>query len=205
MRSFLTAACAAFLLVAVAGCMQHRAATGVDAHPNLIVVREFAFSPGVITLDSSLGFSLNRGEPGVPPARRAESAGRAAAFSLADAITQQLTQLGYDAVHLDAGTPDPGGHSLLVNGSFVGIVEGHRHEGASVSVQAEVDYRTGASALQQLASFPMDSRRLPNQGLAPPAGRLGPDVNYQATRVGDAIGRYVADLARSNRWPGASR
>jgi len=206
MRSFLAtiAAATAFLAAALSGCaLQHPAATG-NLHPNLIVVREFAFSPGVVTLDPSLGFSLNRGEPGVPAERRAESAARAAAFSLADAITQQLTQLGYDAAHIESGGAEPGGRALIVTGAFGGIVEGHRHEGASVTVQAEVDYRAPNGGLQQLSSFPMDSRRVPAGGLVPAPGRLGPDVNYQATLVGAAIGRYVGDLARTDKWPGAA-
>lgn len=183
--------------------MQHPADAG-NAHPNLIIVREFAFSPGVVTLDPSLGFSLNRGEPGVPAARRAESVARGAAFSLADAITQQLTQLGYDVAHIEAGSAEPSGRALVVTGTFGRIVEGHRHEGASVDARAEVDYRAANGGLQQLSTFPMDSRRLPAEGLVPAPGRLGPDVNYQATRLGAAIGRYVADLARTNKWPGAS-
>jgi hypothetical protein len=47
-----------------------------------------------VTLDPSLGFSLQRGRAGVPPAERAAAVGRAAAFVLADNITQQLHDYG---------------------------------------------------------------------------------------------------------------
>ena len=90
MRSALTAAAAALFLVALAGCVP-QSQTAAPAHPNLIIVREFTFSPEVVTLDPSFGFSLYRRAPracrrvSAPPA-----VGRAAAFSLADAITTQL-------------------------------------------------------------------------------------------------------------------
>src|SRR5260221_9991906 len=94
MRSVLTAVSAALLVVALAGCVPEG---GALSHPNPIIVREFSASPGVVTLDPSFGFSLYRGASGVPPSQRAAGVARAAAFNLADAITQQLTQLGYDA------------------------------------------------------------------------------------------------------------
>src|SRR5579864_4303821 len=78
MRSLFRAAIAAFCLAVLAGCAPQRA--GGLTHPNLIAVREFAFSTGVVTLDPSFGFSLYRGSPGVPPRQRAEAVGRAAGF-----------------------------------------------------------------------------------------------------------------------------
>lgn len=187
----------------VAGCARQRTPDAAPGHPNLIVVREFVISRGSVTLDPSLGFSLNRGRPGVSPARRAESVGRAAAFSVADAITEELTRLGYDVMHVEAGGQPPGGRALVVSGFFRRIYEGHRHEYAWVDAETEVDYQAPNGAAQRLSSFDLDSRRLPHRGLVPPAGRHGADVNYQATRIGAAIGRYVADLARVNRWPSA--
>jgi hypothetical protein len=205
MRPFPIAAAAFAVFTLLAACVpQHGNDPGAD-HPNLVVVREFAFSPGVVTLDPSLGFSLNRGELGVAPERRAESVARAAAFSLADAIAQELGRLGYDVVHLEAGVAPPGGRALVVSGTIRSIYEGHRHENASVDAESEVAYQPPSGPAQQLTSFDLDSRRLPIDTSVPPAGRRGADVNYQATRVGAAVGRYVADLARVNRWPAAGR
>ena len=67
MRSRLAAAWAGVLfLIFLAGCgPQYEAQT---AHPNPILIREFAFSPAIVTLDPSFGFSLYRGEQGVPRA-----------------------------------------------------------------------------------------------------------------------------------------
>jgi len=202
MRSFLTSVIASFAVAALGGCTAHRD-PAVAAHPNVIVIQEFAASSGAVTLDPSLGFSLYRGTAGVPPRQRAQSISRAAAFSLADATAQELARLGYDVMHVEAGTAAPAGRALVVNGRFLRIFEGHRHENASVEVRGEIGYRAAGAAPQRLSAFTMDSRRLPNTGLVPAPGRHGTDVNYEATRIGAAIGRYVAAVARANRWPGA--
>src|SRR5712691_958121 len=140
MRALLTAA-AALLLVALAGCALER---GSAVHPNPIIVREFAVSPGVVTLDPSFGFSLYRGAAGVPPRQRAAGVARAAAFNLADTVVEQLRGLGYDAIRSDAASPQPGGRALIVTGAFRQINEGYRRrvgaEDSSVTVSGEIDY-----------------------------------------------------------------
>src|SRR5271154_1335712 len=117
MHSTLTAAAVALGLVALAGCVPQGESVPL-AHPNPIIVREFAFSPGVVTLDPSFGFSLSRRGAGVPPSERAAGVARAAAFSLADAITTQLGLLGYDAIRSETAVPEPGARALIVGGSF---------------------------------------------------------------------------------------
>jgi hypothetical protein len=89
---------AILICLAAAACAEDSAGL---ARPNAIIVREFALNQAAITLDPSFGFSLNRGASGVPPRQRAAGVARAVAFSLADAITTQLSQLGYDAIRSD--------------------------------------------------------------------------------------------------------
>jgi hypothetical protein len=192
MRSPLTAA-VALLLVVLAGCVPPPE-TGSAGHPNPIIVREFAVSNGVITLDPSFGFSLSRGAPGVPTRQRAASVGRAAAFSLADAIATQLGGLGYDAIRSDTANADPGGRALIVTGTFRRIHEGHRRQGASVAVDVEIAYQGAGTAPQRLTAFG-------NAASARPGG----GVNAAATAVGRSIASYAADLARANNWPIAPR
>src|SRR5947207_8057365 len=120
----LTAAAAALVLLVLAGCMPERA----PAHPNPIIVREFGFSLGVVTLDPSFGFSLNRGAPGVPTRQRAAGVARAAAFSLADAIAQQLSLLTYGPIRSDTAHLEPSARALIVTGSFRHIDEGRRRQ-----------------------------------------------------------------------------
>jgi hypothetical protein len=188
------------LLLAAAGCAPQRPErAAAPVHPNLIVVREFAFSPGVITLDPSFGFSLYRGMPGVPPRRRADAVGRAAAFTLADETAQQLRNLGYDAVEAASGGPEPGGRALVVTGAFRHIYEGHRRQDASIEVDAEIGYQGAGAGPQRLQALSFDSRTVPRVEIA---GRHGTDVNFAAKKVADALARAVAALARYNNWPG---
>src|SRR5260370_35088831 len=128
MRSVLTAASAALLVTLLAGCVPERAS---PAHPNPIIVREFAASPGIVTLDPSFGFSLYRGASGVPPSQRAAGVARAAAFSVADAIAQQLNSLGYDAIRSGDAAPEPGARALIVRGVFRPIDEGRPRGGVA--------------------------------------------------------------------------
>jgi hypothetical protein len=205
MRSVQTAAAAAFLLAVLAGCVPQRETEGPPGHANPIIVREFAVSPGVVALDPSFGFSLNRGAPGVPPRLRAESVGRAAAFSLADAAATQLGALGYDAIRSNTGGAAPGWRALIVSGAFRHIDEGRRRQNASVVVDVEIDAQTPGAAPTRLTAFPLDSRQVPRGPLTEAAARHGADVNSAAAGLGREIGRYTGDLARINHWPAAAR
>ena len=207
LRSVLTVASVTLFVGLLAGCVPER--VGGTAHPNPIIVREFAASSGVVTLDPSFGFSLNRGQPGVPSSQRASGVARAAAFSLADAIAQQLSLQGYDAIRSDTAAPEPGARALIVTGAFRHIDEGRRrHVGAenpSIAVDAEIDFQAGTAAPQRITELHLDSRQVPQSAVVGVSGRRGVDVNLAATRVGGAIARYVSETARLNNWPTASR
>ena len=198
---------AALLLMAIGGCAERE--TAAPLHPNLIIVRDFAASAGVVTLDRSFGFSLQRGAPGVPPGQRAASLGRAAAFTLADTVVEQLRSFGYDAVRSNEGGPEPGGRALVVTGAFRNIDEGSRRsvgaEGSSVAADIEVDYLTQGTRPQRLMSFQLDSRQVPRERIVSVAVGRGDNVNAAAARTGMALARTVAELARRNNWPGAPR
>ena len=103
-----------FFFVFLAGCGPQYEAT--TAHPNPILIREFAFSPGIVTLDPSFGFSLYRGERGVPREQRAAGLGRAVAFNLTDGMAEYLTGLGYDVLRSETGSVEPGMRALIVSG-----------------------------------------------------------------------------------------
>jgi hypothetical protein len=191
------------LFPALAGCaFQAHEPSFPFSHLNPIIVHDFTVAPHVVALDPTLGYSLYRGSPGVPREQRAEAVGRAATFNLEEAISRELRRLGYDVVVGEDGAIAPDRRALIVSGDFEHIVEGLRHEGASAEVDVAVDYQSSDASPQRLISFDLDSRRLLPEGNVPAAGRHGEDVNYEATRLGAAIARYVAELARSNRWPG---
>ena len=131
--------------------------TSAPSHPDLIIVRRFAAPRRIVVLDPSLGFSLDRGRQGVPPADRAASVARATAFIVADTITQQLRDLGYDAVLSDEAGPETGGRALIISGVFRSINEGHRRhlaaKDASVVVSVDVDTQCHDEKPQRLKSF----------------------------------------------------
>lgn len=206
MRAILQAAAAAVLFALLAACTMQTEEGG--GHPNLVVVREFSVSPGIITLDPSFGFSLYRGSPGVPPAQRAASVGRAAAFSVADTIVQQLAAQGYDVAKSNTAGAEPSGRALIVSGVFREINEGRRRqvgaENARIAADVEISLQPGIAAPLRMMSFPVDSQRTAGQGMGG-AGRRGVNVNAAADRVGRIIAQTTGDLARLNQWPGAGQ
>src|SRR5947208_15641557 len=173
LRLVLTAAAAALLGVALAGCVPELA--GSPAHPNPIIVREFAASTGVVTLDPSFGFSLYRGVSGVPPSQRAAGVARAAAFNVADAVTQQLVASGYDAIRSNTAVPEPGARALIVSGVFRQIDEGRRRrvgaENPSLAVSAQIDYQVEAAAPQRVTELHLDSRQVPQGAIVAVSAR----------------------------------
>ena len=207
MRSRAAAAWAGVLcLFFLAGCgPQYDAST---AHPNPVLIREFTFSPGIVTLDPSLGFSLYRGERGVPHEQRAAGLGRAVSFSLTDAMAEYLASLGYDVLRSESGSVEPGMRALVVSGSFRRIDEGRRRrigaENSGVAVDVAIDYQVYGQPLQRLATFQRDSRQT-GGGVVGVAARTRGDVKIAASQLGVELGRYVAQVARSQRWPGAGR
>jgi hypothetical protein len=204
MGSISKAAAAAILVALLAACNVQQ--QGGGGHPNLIIVREFSASSASVTLDPSFGFSLYRGSPGVPPSQRAASVSRAAAFSVADAVVQQLAALGYDVTKSNTGGAEPGGRALIVSGVFREINEGRRRqvgaENARIAVDVELTLQTGSAAPLRMMSFPVDSQRTAGEGMGG-AGRRGVNVNAAADRVGRIIAQTTSDLARLNHWPGA--
>lgn len=206
MRQPFTAAIAALVLSLLVACVPQ---DGAPSHPNPIIIREFAFAPAAVTLDRSFGFSLYRGEPGVPPSQRAAGLGRAVAFNLADAMAEQLTSQGYDVIRSDTATPEPGARAIVVSGSFRYINEGSRRrvgaENSSVAIDAQIDYQGSPTAApQRLAAFQLDSRQVASGGYIG-VSASNADVKAASARLGSAIAGYVGDTARLNKWPSARR
>ncbi|GEM_PF-3061756 len=193
-----------FLVLALAGCVPPGEGAGPGSQ-NMIMVREFKVNASTrVVIDTSFGFSLQRGTPGVPLRQRAASVSRAVAFEVADALTERLRQLGYDAVHADAATPEPTGKSLIIVGTFRRIDEGHRrmvgNERASVAADIEIDL--WAPGMQPLAALHVDSAQLGADG---GAGAGASAVNSAARRVGRELARSVVEAARRTNLPGAAR
>jgi hypothetical protein len=206
MRIFLAPSLSALLILAIAGC--EIGGNRVD-HPNVVIVREFAAPLGVVTLDPSFGFSLQRGDPGVPPRERGAGVARAAAFALADTIADRLRALGFDVLRSDTVQPEPQARALIVTGTFRRIDEGYRRkvgaENSSIAVDARVDYSAPANQSQTLLWLHLDSGQLPGDPGTNPAARSGPGVNAGARQIGAEIARRIAEIGHTSNWPLASR
>src|SRR5580658_5477957 len=111
-------------LLMLAGCIEGVTVPGPAS--DFIVISDFRAPEGVVRLDPSFGFSLYRGEPGVPAQQRAASIGRAVAFLVTDTIADRLRALGYDAQSTTNPSPQTGSRALLISGTFREIDEGER-------------------------------------------------------------------------------
>lgn len=176
---------------------------------DFIVVSDFALPEGVVHLDPSFGFSLYRGEPGVPQSRRAASIGRAVGFLVTDTITDRLRAAGYDAVSTTQPNPAPGTRALIVTGTFRAIDEGQRRrvgdEHSAVIAHVDIKAEQSGGAMQPVQSFTVDSRSAPQTRPTGGATQRETGVDLDAARVGAEIARVVADVARRNNWVPARR
>jgi hypothetical protein len=199
---------AALPLFALAACIE-----GVTVVPgptsDFIVVSDFLVPEGVVRLDPSFGFSLYRGEPGVPAQQRAASIGRAVGFLVTDTITDRLRALGYDAQSTTNPSPQTGSRALLISGTFREIDEGERRHptetGSAVIADVQIKAEVPGIGVRPVQSFTIDSRTAPQATLSGAATRRETGVDADATRIGAEIARVVADVARRNNWVPTTR
>jgi hypothetical protein len=193
---------AALPLLMLACCADEKSTTGPTS--DFIVVSDFALPEGVVHLDPSFGFSLYRGEPGVPQQQRAASIGRAVGFLVTDTITGRLRAQGYDAVSTINPNPNSGYRALLVSGRFRAIDEGQRrqvgNEQSAVIAEIEIKAEQPGGAIQPVQSFAVDSRSAPQTRAEGGATKRETGVNADAARVGAEIARVVGEVARRNNW-----
>jgi hypothetical protein len=196
-------------LVTVAACVQ--ASTGPNGPPSdFIVVSDFAVPQGAVRLDPTMGFSLYRGEAGVPREQRATSVGRAVAFLVTDTVVDQLRARGYDTVSTSNPNPSNSGYrALIVSGTLTTVDEGNRRragdEHSAVIGQVNIKAELPGGGVQNVQSFAVDSRSAPAATANNGATQRETGVDADATRVGAEIARVVAEVARRNNWIPATR
>jgi hypothetical protein len=177
---------------------------------DFIVVSDFTVPEGVVRLDPSFGFSLYRGEAGVPAAKRAQSIGRAVAFLVTDTVTDRLRGLGYDATSTSDPSPAASNYrALIVSGTFRTIDEGQRRhvgdEHSAVIAEVEIKAALPGGGSQPVQNFTVDSRTAPRARADNGATKRETGVDADATNVGAEIARIVAEVARRNNWVPARR
>jgi hypothetical protein len=193
---------AAATLLALTGCVEGVTIPGPPS--DFIVVSDFAVPEGVVRLDQSFGFSLYRGTPGVPPAQRAASVGRAVGFLVTDTITNRLRGLGYDAQSTVDPSPQTGHRALLISGTFRTIDEGERRRpseaGSAVIAEVQIKAEVPGLGIRPVQSFSVDSRTAPSVAATGAATSRETGVDADAARVGAQIAAVVADVAKRNNW-----
>ena len=196
-------------LLTAAACVQ--TPSGLNGPPSdFIVVTDFAVPEGAVHLDPSFGFSLYRGEAGVPTERRAASVGRAVAFLVTDTIVDRLRARGYDTVSTSNSNPGDTGHrALIVTGTLSTVDEGQGRrvgsEHSAVIGQVEIKAELPGGGTQPVQSFAVDSRNAPPATANNGATTRETGVDADATKVGAEIARVVAEVARRNNWLPATR
>jgi hypothetical protein len=194
------------LPLALVGCVL---AGPPPAGSDFIIVGDFTVPEGVVHLDQSFGFSLYRGEPGVPKQQRAASIGRSVAFLVTDTVTDRLRARGYDAVSTVNPSAPSGYRALIVTGRFSAIDEGQRrrvgNEHSAVLATVEVQAELPGGATQRIQSFTVDSRSAPPVQPQSGATKRETGVDADAARVGAEIARIVADVAHRNNFVPAVR
>lgn len=196
-------------LLVLAACAQTGATVLPGKSSDFIVVSDFTVPPGVVRLDPTMGFSLYRGEPGVPTRQRAASIGRAVGFLVTDTIVDRLRALGYDAVSTSSPNPAGSGYrALIVSGTFRIIGEGNRRRAGDEHSAVIVDAAIKAElpgGIQPVQSFMVDSRSAPRVHDNNGATSRETGVDADATNVGAEIARVVGEIARRNNWLPARR
>ncbi len=202
-RRLITGAIGTLALLSLTGCVD---GLNVSSGPasDFIVISDFALPQGAVRLDPSFGFSLHRGDPGVPAQQRAASIGRAVGFLVTDTITDRLRTLGYDAVSTTDPSPKTGARALLISGTFREIDEGERRRpnevGSAVIADVQIKAELPGGAIQPVQSFTVDSRTAPRVAAASGATGRETGVNADAARIGAQIAGVVAEVARRNNW-----
>jgi hypothetical protein len=201
---------AALPLLALAGCVEGATVSGPAS--DFIVISDFTVPEGAVRLDPSFGFSLYRGEPGVPTQQRAASIGRAVGFLVTDTIADRLRALGYDAQSTVNASPQTGYRALLVSGTFREIDEGSRRHptevGSAVIADVQIKAEIPGLGVKPVQSFTIDSRTAPHVGAAAAGGAATgreTGVDADAARIGARIAATVADVARRNNWVPTAR
>jgi hypothetical protein len=191
-------------LLALAACVAAGSRTSGPSS-DFIVISDFAVPQDAVRLDPSFGFSLYRGEPGVPSQQRASSIGRAVAFLVTDTIADRLRARGYDATSTTNPNPVGSGYrALIVGGTFRTIDEGQRRhvgdEHSAVIAQVEIKAELPGGGVQPVQNFTVDSRSAPATRAESGATKRETGVDADAIRVGAEIARVVAEIARRNNW-----
>jgi len=191
------------VLVAIAlGGMAACARTSVESlneravglpKPQLVVVHDFAVTPGDVALDSAIGQQLIRTVRETPATEQELKTGREAARIVSENLVKEINKLAIPTVHAATATPSAG-PTLVVDGQFLSVDEGNRTQ------RMVIGFGAGASevrTLVQIYETTNDGRRLVEDFYTTVKSSLKPGMGPMRGALGAAAGRAAASAAAS--------
>jgi hypothetical protein len=176
-----TAILSALALFVVAGCASVETTSEYGGaglpRPDRILVYDFAYSPGQVTLDPGLSAKLTEARKGEPRSVEELDVGRKAAHALAEHIVHEIRKLGLPAERA-SGAPPSSGNVLVIKGQFTSIDEGNQTKRVVIGLMAgrsEVKthvqvYAATDQGRQMVESFETDAKSAPVPGMAETMG-----------------------------------
>jgi hypothetical protein len=165
-------------------------ATGLP-RPRMIVVHDFAVSPGAVALDTAIGARIMQVVEGSPQEQQAKIGGEVARI-VTENLVKEINKLGLPAVAASAATP-VAGPSLAVEGQFLTVNQGNRLRRAVIGFGAgESEVRT----LVQIYETTHEGHRLVEDFYTTVKSSRKPGMGPMAG-VGAAAGRAATSAAVS--------
>jgi hypothetical protein len=193
--------CAVFAtvaLAALAGCAR-MSTQNVDVRasglprPEIVVVHDFAVSPGAVALDTAIGSRIMEAAEG-PPQEDQAKIGEEVARIVTDNLVKEIRRLGLPAVAASAA-PARSGPSLAVEGQFLTVNQGNRLRRAVIGFGAgESEVRTAVQIYETTGEghrlvedfyTTVKSSRKPGMG---PMGGMGAAAGRAATSAAVSAG-----------------
>lgn len=201
--------------------------SGTLPRPAAVIVQDFTVDPSLVQVDQGAAARLHRSLAGTPVSTEQAQDAEAVRHAIADALTQEITQMGLPAYNgLDQLPTTP---YVEVRGQVKSIDEGNKTRRAVVgfgagksivSVVAEVVYITPGSAPQLLQSYAASSNsgHMPGLGVGAAsavAGHIGvaaantgmhiahagnPVIDSEAEHLAKHLSVNIGNLFAQEQW-----
>jgi hypothetical protein len=160
--------------------------------PELVVVHDFAVTPGDVALDGAVGQRLIQVVREAPASEQELKIGREVARIVSENLVTEINKLGIPTVPAATATPIAG-PTLAVDGQFLSVDQGNRRE------RMVIGFGAGASevrTLVQIYETTNEGRRLVEDFYTTVKSSLKPGTGPMVG-VGKAAGRAVSSAAVS--------
>ena len=161
--------------------------------PQVVVVHDFAVTPGDVALDSAIGQQLIRTVRETPASEQELKTGREVARIVSENLVKEINALGIPTVHA-ATSSASAGPTLVVDGQFLSVDEGNRTQRMVIGFGAGA---TEVRTLVQIYETTNDGRRLVEDFYTTVKSSLKPGMGPMRGAVGAVAGRAAASAAAS--------